>query len=644
MRYGSICSGVEAATLAWGGEAPTGESHSFANAGNGGNNPLNWEPVFFAEVEPFPCAVLMQKFGATKPLRPLDPGGEATLNMPLLGPQTEKERKQRENWKKQIDKFPAGGSIPNLGDFTKIEKDDYDGEIDLLAGGPPCTAFSVAGLRKGLDDPRGNLALEFARLAHRIRPRWLVFENVPGILSQSYGEAFAEILSAFCGWKVEVPVLRRKKNGQLVRGWKNSGIVTPAPGKYGLAWRTIDAQYVRVDGHPRAVPQRRRRLFLVGHLDSWERAAAVLFDEESLRGNSPPERKKKQGTAVGFEVGASGGRQSEVSSTLDTKCKDGAIRNQTGMLCMAQSVRRTAEISLPPPVADTPCGSGKQQVNMCMAHGQGNAEVMMDHAPTLNCNHEAPIICNESGKGYWKKDEASGPVKTNGAEATTVVCLNNRPQEFKIEEDLNHSLRASDYKQPPIVCYENHPGDSRIKELKDGVCSQINARSGTGGGNLPLVKLAGFLPSQGTKAGGLGYEPDIAPTLRSGCENYGVVKSYGIAENIINRKEKNGGNGIGVQEDIEYTLNTSAPHGVCFRSTVRRLMPIEAERLMGFPDNHTRIEWNGKPEADCPDGPRYKACGNSMCVNVMRWLGMRIHWVEKNFQLEGSECSRSFNL
>ncbi len=602
MRYGSICSGVEAATLAW--------------------KPLGWKAAFFAEVEPFPCAVLMQKFGATKPLRPLDPAHA----------QTEKERKQRENWKKQIDKFPDGGKIPNLGDFTKIEKDDYDGEIDLLVGGPPCTAFSVAGLRKGLDDPRGNLALEFAKLSHRICSRWLAFENVPGILSQSSGEAFAEILSAFCGWKVEVPVLRRKKNGQVVRGWKNSGIVTPAPGKYGLAWRTLDAQYVRVDGHPRAVPQRRRRLFLVGHLDSWERAAAVLFDEESLSGDTPPERKTGQGTAVGFEVGASGGRQSEVSSTLDTKCKDGAIRNQTGMLCMA--------------------------------HGQGNAEVLKDNSPTLNCNHEAPIVCKsirmrsgcsgggkgplvgnelshtlasgndqtivcrECGQGYWKKDEASGPVKTNGAEPTTVVCLNNRPQEFKTEEEVNHPLRASDYKQPPIVCYENHPGDSRIKELKDGVCSQINARSGTGGGNLPLVKTAGFLPGQGTKAGSLGYEPDIAPTLRRGCDNYGVVKSYGIAENIIGRKEKNGGNGIGVQEDIEYTLNTSAPHGVCFHSTVRRLMPIEAERLMGFPDNHTRIKWNGKSEADCPDGPRYKACGNSMCRNAMEWLGMRIQLIE----------------
>jgi DNA (cytosine-5)-methyltransferase 1 len=566
MRYGSICSGVEAATLAW--------------------EPLGWKPAFFAEVEPFPCAVLMQKFGATKPMCVLEPN-EAD---------SEKERKQRELWKKQIDKFPDGGNIPNFGDFTKITKDDYDGEIDLLVGGPSCQSFSVAGLRKGLDDPRGNLSLEFARLAHNIRPRWLVFENVVGLASQGLGRAFAQILSAFCGWQVEVPVLRRKKNGELVRGWKNSGIVTPAPGGYGLAWRTLDAQFVRVDGYPRAVPQRRRRLFLVGYLGSWERAAAVLFDKESLRGHTPPERKTGQGFARGFEVGPAGGRQSEVSATLDTKCKDGAIRNQTGMLCMA--------------------------------HGQGNAEVLSEKSPTLNCNHEAPIVCRESGSGFWQQDKVSGTVKVNGAEPTTVVCLNNRPQEFKAEEQIHYPLRATDYKQPPVICYENHPNDSRIKELTDGVCPQINARFGTGGNNTPLVQVAGFLPGQGQKAGSIGYEENLAPTLRSGCDSYGVLKSYGIAENIINRKVKNGGNGTGVKEGIQYTLNTVSPHGVAYKSVVRRMMPIECERLMGFPDNHTRIAWNGKPEEECPDGARYKACGNAFTVNCARWIGMRIQMVE----------------
>ncbi|MDD5598380.1 MAG: DNA cytosine methyltransferase [Victivallaceae bacterium] len=562
MRYGSICSGVEAATLAW--------------------EPLGWKPAFFAEVEPFPCAVLMQKFGATKPKRGLVPDEADTA----------KERKQRELWQKKIETFPEGGTIPSLGDFTKIEKEDYDGEIDLLVGGCPCQSYSVAGLRKGLDDPRGNLSLEFARLAYRLETRWFCYENVPGILSQGQGRAFAEILSALCGWEVEVPVLGKKKNGDVVRGWKNSGIVTSAPGGYGLAWRTLDAQFVRVDGHPRAVPQRRRRLFLIGSIGSWERAAAVLFDEESLRGNTPPERKTGQRTARGFEVGPAGGRQSDVSATLDTKCKDGAIRNQTGMLCMA--------------------------------HGQGNAEVLSEKSPTLNCNHEAPviynsirmrggcpgggkgplvgdnishtlgvgndqtIICRESGQGFWQEDKASGTVKVNGAEPTTVVCYDARG---------------------------NGSGDVS-PNLTGGHADRVN---------------------------------DYMPVILEG-------KSYGIAENIINRKVKNGGNGVGVQEELQYTLNTSAPHGVCcfvkndaardysedvamtlrsqaehavsYRSTVRRLMPVECERLMGFPDGHTQIEWNGKPASECPDTPRYKACGNAFCVNVAKWVGMRIQQVE----------------
>jgi DNA (cytosine-5)-methyltransferase 1 len=550
MRYGSICSGVEAATLAWG--------------------PLGWKPAFFAEVEPFPCAVLMQKFGATRPKSVLEPA-EAD---------TEKERKQRELWQKKIATFPEGGSILNLGDFTKITKDDYDGKIDLLIGGPPCQSYSCAGLRKGLDDPRGNLSLEFARLAYRLETRWFCLENVPGMLSQSNGRAFAEILSSFCGWEVEVPVLGKKKNGDVVRGWKNSGIVTPAPSGYGLAWRTLDAQFVRVDGHPRAVPQRRRRLFLIGSIGSWERAAAVLFDEESLRGHTPPQRKAQTGIARSVTASTGGVSGKEQQHTFVKE-------------------------------------NGQPLNALCAAHGQGNAEVLSEKSPTLNCNHEAPIICRESG---------------NSAEPTTVVCLNNRPQEFKTEEQIHYPLRATDYKQPPVICYENHPNDSRIKELTEGVSPQINARAGTGGGNLGLVlHVAGFLPGQGQKAGSVGYEEGLAPTLRSGCDSYGVLKSYAIAENIINRKLENGGNGAGVKEEIQYTLNTVSPHGVAYKSVVRRMMPVEAERLMGFPDNHTRIAWNGKSEEECPDSHRYKACGNSFCTNVARWVGMRIQMVEDFF-------------
>ena len=218
MNYGSVCSGIEAASLAW--------------------NPLGWRAKFVAEVEPFPSAVLCRRWNASRPKRPLDPA-EA---------HNEKDRKLRESWKKQIERLPADGLVPNLGDFTKIQKGDYDGEIDLLVGGCPCQSYSLAGLRKGLSDPRGNLSLEFVKLAYRTGARLLVFENVPGILSSGDGGSdFAGFLSLLCGWEVKPPA----------DGWRRCGIVSPAPGCFGVAWRILDAQYTRVPEFPGAVPQRR---------------------------------------------------------------------------------------------------------------------------------------------------------------------------------------------------------------------------------------------------------------------------------------------------------------------------------------------------------------------------------------------------
>ena len=194
MRYASVCSGIEAASVAW--------------------EPLGWRASFLSEIEKFPRAVLAHRFP----------------------------------------------NVPLHGDFTTIQDGDYE-PIDLLVGGTPCQSFSVAGLRGGLGDDRGNLALEYMRLAHRLRPRWLVWENVPGVLSSNQGRDFGSILGAL----VELG--------------------------YGFAYRVLDAQYF-------GVPQRRRRVFLIGYLGDWRRAAAVLFERESLRGDSPPSREKGEGVAA----------------------------------------------------------------------------------------------------------------------------------------------------------------------------------------------------------------------------------------------------------------------------------------------------------------------------------------------------------
>jgi DNA (cytosine-5)-methyltransferase 1 len=193
LRYLSVCSGIEAASVAW--------------------HPLGWKPAAFSEIEAFPRAVLAHHYP----------------------------------------------DVPCHGDFTTIGADDY-GPVDLLVGGTPCQSFSVAGLRGGLDDDRGNLALEYLRLADRKRPRWLVWENVPGVLSSNGGRDFGSILG-----------------GMVELGYHGS-------------YRVLDAQFF-------GVPQRRRRVFVVGYLGDWRRAAAVLFERHSLQGNSAPRREKGQGIA-----------------------------------------------------------------------------------------------------------------------------------------------------------------------------------------------------------------------------------------------------------------------------------------------------------------------------------------------------------
>ncbi len=176
-------------------------------------------------------------------------------------------------WQSEIEPFPCAvlrhrfPRATNLGDMTRFQEWP-DATVDVLCGGTPCQSFSVAGLRKGLADPRGNLMLTYLAIADRFRPRWLVWENVPGVLSSNGGRDF----------------------GSFLGGLAQLG--------YGFAYRVLDAQFVRSRSHPRAVPQRRRRVFVVGYRGDWRRAAAVLFDGESLRGNPPPRREAGQGAAA----------------------------------------------------------------------------------------------------------------------------------------------------------------------------------------------------------------------------------------------------------------------------------------------------------------------------------------------------------
>lgn len=528
MNYGSVCSGIEAATAAW--------------------RPLGWRALFLAEVEPFPSAVLMERLGATRPLRPLAPA-EA---------EDGKDRKNRESWMRQLESLPEGGALPNLGDFTKIQKEDYDGAIDLLVGGTPCQSYSIAGLRKGLADPRGNLALEFVRLAYRTGARWTVWENVPGVLSSGAGGDFASLLSLLCGWEVPVPK----------GGWGRCGIVTNAPGCFGLAWRVLDAQYTRVPGFPRAIPQRRRRVFLVGYrggalggpLD-WTHPASVLLDGEVREGDTPPRRAPAQGASAPASGGAEKAGERGLSEGDANGFNFELFTGECKGLSPCLGVTRAGDTMVYG--ADAPetlrmreggAGGGKGPLisrNVSLTLATSNDQTLLekrgakwwdgsDKADTLTCTGDAqrmpdkgrlqcvvdmrqleaetdgnvsPTLLSTDYKGgkavvETPEDSVCPTLEANLFNKNTfqycdkfivektpdesAVCfVQNQRDEVRLmggDGEVAGSVCAMQAtKQQNLIAYENHPQDGRVKESGD-VSPAITAQAGTGGNNLPFVQ------------------------------------------------------------------------------------------------------------------------------------------------------------
>jgi len=404
----------------------------------------------------------------------------------------------------EIEAFPSAvlahhyPTVPNLGDMTKF-KDWPDGSIDLLCGGTPCQSFSNAGLRAGLDDPRGQLMLTFGAIAARYRPEWLVWENVPGVLSSNGGRDFGAFLGllGFLG--------------------------------YGFAYRVLDAQFVRVDGYGRAVPQRRQRVFVVGCLGDWRRAAAVLLERESLRGDSAPRRSAGAGAAGRALCSPQGGIDREDRHNL---------------------------------IAGALCANGKAA---CSATQQ-DAEAGMLVAHTLR------------GEGFDASEDGTG-------RGTPLV-----PVPF----DTTQITSASNYSNPKA-------GDP---------CHPLAA-----GAHAP----AGAFGWQNSAAQGMAVDT-ISPTLDK--SKHPAVLGADVFNGALT-----GDVAATMGANSGQSANHSGP-SLLVGAAVRRLMPVECERLQGFPDGYTAIPWRGKPASECPDGPRYKALGNSWAVNVARWVGRRIDLAE----------------
>lgn len=474
MRYLSVCSGIEAATQAW--------------------HPLGWRPVAFSEIEPFPCAVLKHHYP----------------------------------------------EVPNWGDMTKFQEWP-DADVDVLCGGTPCQSFSVAGLRQGLADPRGNLALTFLAIAARYRPRWVVWENVPGVYSATSHEApdprMPQIdLEGDGGPEVgeEIVVVDEYESDEdhafacFLAGLQELG--------YGIAYGTPDAQYVRTRRFPFAVPQRRKRVFVVGYFGDWRRAAAVLFDRESLSGHPAPRREAGQGTARGFETGPSGGGFTDLAPTLDARCKDGPIRNQLGA-----------------GVVDArPVVSNSGEVGYCLT---ASAQQSLD-AETETLLAVAHAL---RGEGFDASEDGTG----RGTPIVPVAI-----QERAVSENLN-------------------AGPGGAVSSTEGCAYTLEARQ------VPQAVAWSIMPQNSGKDY-KARQVEVAQPLMAG----GPV----------------GGNQGG--DFIQAAWQ------------VRRLTPVECERLQGFPDNFTRIPYRNKPAELCPDGPRYKALGNSWAVNCAEWIGERMAIVE----------------
>lgn len=487
MQYGSVCSGIEAASVAW--------------------EPLGWGPAWFSEVEAFPSAVL------------------------------------RHHWPE----------VPNLGDMTKLSRRVLIGEVaapDVLVGGTPCQAFSVAGMREGMADERGQLTMKYVELADAIdavrlrarKPECItVWENVPGVLSDKQN-AFGCFLGALAGEDRELQPAGKR--------WTNAGCV------YGptraIAWRVLDAQYF-------GVAQRRRRVFVVASARPGFDPAAVLFERESVRRDSPPSREKGEGFAADVAPGVdlrNGRITGEVAHTVQA----GHHAPDPGGTPHAIGYRHVefgqyAQDGLASPLLARG-HKGATDLAVCAVTG--------DIAHTLNTANNGKG-CSEDGTGRGVPTIAFS-AKDYGGDAMSDCSPTLRAG--------GHSASHANAGVMPAVAYNVHENQRAELTLSD-----------TSG----AVKCAGGKPGQGYPA---------------------VMTVHGTQDPISS-------------EHHAHTLgrNNGGENAVFNGLAVRRLTPVECERLQGVPDGHTDVSYRNKPAAD---GPRYKAIGNSMAVPVMQWIGRRI--------------------
>jgi len=520
LQYGSVCSGIEAVSLAW--------------------NPLGLRAAWFSEIDPFACAVLAHRYP----------------------------------------------DVPNLGDMTTLADRVRAGTVaapDILAGGTPCQAFSIAGKRAGMTDPRGALTLSYVELANVIDqtrletnrpPAILVWENVPGVLSDR-ANAFGCLLGALAGEDCALEPPGGK--------WTHAGDVSGPQRR--LAWRVLDAQYF-------GVAQRRRRVFLVASGRNGFDPATVLFEREGVPGHPAPGGQARQGIAPTLAARARGGG----GLGTDFDCDGGLI-----------------------PVAST------------LAFGSGNTHGSIDVAAALlaasghkfDFDSETFVVQSVAGAISHTLGAANGGKgcsEDGTGRGTPIVTMAFEPR---------HYTRAKTGGSPSetvTLTSHSNAGDSTPCIVQPVAAHQSMAFAQNSRGEVRLEsghgQLAGALSTGGGKPG-QGMPMVLSLALRGRAEGNVAELGTGIAPAL--RTASGGANKSYVLLPCDETDLGDAvcdPAGALWDQwRVRRLMPVECERLQGMPDHWTLVPYRGKPAAD---SPRYKAIGNSMAVPCVAWLGRRL--------------------
>lgn len=645
LTFGSVCSGIEAASVAW--------------------HPLGWQAAWLAEIEPFPARILHHHYGSGHPHHMPDPS-EPDLS--------DEDRKDRQAALKAVSDLPlvdlSGSVPPNLGDMTKIAAMVRSGAVtapDVLVGGTPCQAFSIAGLRGSLDDARGQLSLSYVDLANAIDTARLlrgqpacisVWENVPGVLSTK-DNAFGCFLGALAG--EDVPLIA--PGGR----WSNAGCVF-GPQRT-VAWRVMDAQYT-------GVAQRRRRVFVIASAREGFDPTAVLFERDGVRRDIAPSRSKGKEVAgtiasrtdgggfPGTDEACSGYLQpvdiaATLTSALGRRCglpecgsADGMLQPVVGTLqsngkAAGSATQQDAESGLLVAIPLSPSPGLIGAFKGGQGAKAGGIGFDANLSPTLSAadsgSNRAPVVAFDAvgsyrtagdGAVYDSGDKVAALTTGTDPSANIVtfaiqagasrVNPNSGPDGIGVQADIAYTLEARAEVQS-IAFAQNNRNEVYLCDGDGQIAGALSAGGGKPGQGYPAIAFMGY-DILGTPASEVAKTAEVHTPLRAR-----------------------------VPGQLENSTVTMVSNGMA----VRRLTPRECERLQAFPDDYTLLP--GNPLANVnqdkldmeyihylmrsgkltfeqcvkasADGPRYKALGNSMCVFNMSFIGSRIDFAIKTLTL-----------